>query len=195
MTCMSANYRSVKICVAVFVALMFASACTKSTYEKNKAAFEDDRSKYQAMLPQWSKLLAAKNDGFKEVPVQPISGKIVLLGRTVDSMTKPDEVASLHPRNADFYSQELLASKPEEVGTVVFIHQLTDQSKMYEKNKVYSHDKYQVFVVDAKSGEIKGAKELKVDEKFNPPNLIKDTTVVAPDEKLKEFIRTLPVGT
>jgi hypothetical protein len=66
---------------------------------------------------------------------------------------------------------------------------------MYEKNKVYSHNKYQVFVVDAKSGEIKGAKELKVDEKFNPPNLIKDTTVVAPDEKLKEFIRSLPVGT
>jgi hypothetical protein len=194
MTYMSASYRSVKIGVAALVVFAFAFACTKSTYEKNKAAFENDRAKFEAMLPHWSKLVPVKKDEFKELPVQPIAGKIVLLGRTVDSMTKTDEAASLHPRNADFYSQDFLASKPEEVGTVVFIHQLTDQSKMYEKNKVYSHDKYQVFVVDAKSGEIKGAKELKVDEKFNPPNLIKDTTVIAPDEKLKEFIRSLPAG-
>lgn len=182
------------IYIALVASLTVVSSCTRSTYDKNKAAFEDDRSKFEAMLPQWSKFVEAKKDGFKEVPVQSLSGKIVLLRRDIDFMTKPDEVASLHPRNADFYSADFLASKPEEVGTVVFIHKLTDQSKLYEKNKVYSHDKYQVFLVDAKSGEIRGTKELKVDEKFDPPNLLKNTTVLEPAEKLREFIRSLPFG-
>lgn len=188
------GFKACWVYVTLLAMLAFASACTKSTYDKNKSAFEGDPGKFEAMLPQWSKFVEARKDGFKEIPVQALSGKIVLLRRDVDFMTKPDEVASLHPRNADFYSADFLASKPEEVGTVVFIHKLTDQSKLYEKNKVYSHDKYQVFVVDARSGEIRGAKELKVDEKFDPPTLLKNTTVIEPVEKLREFIRSLPFG-
>ncbi|MDM7924135.1 MAG: hypothetical protein QUS14_17750 [Pyrinomonadaceae bacterium] len=191
----SESYRLIKICiVASIVAAAFASACSRSEYQQTKDAFEENRSKFEAMLPQWSKLVEAKKEGFKEIPVQPLSGKMVLLGRTIDSMTKTDASASLHPRNADFYSSGFLASKPDEVATVIFIHQLADQFKLYEKNKVYSHDKYQVYLVDAKSGELKGSRELKVDEKFDPPNILKDTTTIAPDEKLKEFIRTLPFG-
>jgi hypothetical protein len=47
-----------------------------------------------------------------------------------------------------------------------------------------------VFVVDAATGQIEGATELKVD-KFDPPNIIKSTVTLYPHERLDKFIESL----
>ena len=103
-----------------------------------------------------------------------------------------DAPAELYFKNqlSDLHTAGLIASAPEEVGTIVFVHTFSDQAKLYEGLRVYASHKFHVFVVDAATGQIKGATELKVD-KFDPPNSIKSTVTLYPYDKLDKFIESL----
>lgn len=156
-------------------------------------AYKQNVPKFQAMLPQWSKLVGdAEEKNFQERPVSPFKGKVIFLGRVFDTARDEGAPAELYYKNqlSDMHNAGLVASSPEEVGTLVFVHTLRDQAKLYERNRVYASHKFHVFVVDPATGEIKGATELKVD-KFDPPGTIKDTVTLYPYEKLDKLIESL----
>jgi hypothetical protein len=173
--------------------LCFGACHSASPGEKSLQAYRRNVPKFEALLPQWSKFVSdAEEKNFQEKPIGPVKGKIIFLGRVFDTARDKDAPAELYFKNqlSDLHDAGLIASSPEEVGTIVFVHTLSDQSKLYERLRVYASHKFHVFVVDAATGEIKGATELKVD-KFAPPSSIKSTVSLYPYEKLDKFIESL----
>ena len=93
-------------------------------------------------------------------------------------------------KNSDLHSRGLIANSPDEVGTIIFVETMLDQSKQYQDLNSYSSFKFRIFIVDAASKQIVARKELKVD-KFNPPSSIKGLTKIYPYDKLDAFIASL----
>ena len=145
------------------------------------------------MLPQWSKSVSDEDEkNVQERPVGPFKGKVIFLSREFYFGRDKDAPAELYFKNqlSDLHNAGLIASSPEEVGTLVFLHILNDQSKMYEKMGVYASHKFHVYTVDAATGKITDSTELKVD-KFDPPSSIKSSVSLYPDEKLTKLIESL----
>jgi hypothetical protein len=173
--------------------LCFGACRSASPGARSLQAYKQNVPKFQARLPQWSKFVSdADEKNFQERPLGPFQGKVIFLGREFDSARDKDAPAELYFKNqlSDLHDAGLIASSPEEVGTIVFVHTLTDQFKLYEKNSVYASHKFHVYTVDAATGQIKGSTELKVD-KFDPPSSIKSSVLLYPHEKLDKLIESL----
>jgi hypothetical protein len=179
-----------------FVLLGFClGACQPASPGKQSlAAYEENVPKFKALLPQWSKLVgAAEEKNFQERPVAPVKGKVLFVGREYTSTLPKVDPVELHFKNGneDLHKAGLIASSPEEVSALIFVHTMLDQTKLYEGGATYSSRKFHIFVVDPASGEVRGSTELKVD-KFDPPSSVKGTGVILyPYEKLDKFIESL----
>ena len=179
----------------VLPGLLCSGACRPASPGKQSfEAYEENAPKFKALLPQWSKLVgAAEEKNFQERPIAPLKGKVLFLGREYTSTLPKVDPVELHfkNRNDDLHEARLIASSPEEVSALVFVHTLLDQVKLYEGGATYSSHKFHIFVVDAASGEVMGSTELKVD-KFDPPSSVKGTGVTLyPYEQLDKFIESL----
>ena len=176
------------------LAFCFGGCRPSSPWERSLKAYEENTPKFKALLPQWSKLVgAAQEKNFQEKPVAPLKGKVIFVGREYDSTLPKVDPVELHfkNKNDDLHKAGLIASSPEEVSALVFVHTLLDQVKLYEGGATYSSRKFHVFMVDPATGEIKGATELKVD-KFDPPSSVKGTGIrLYPYEQLDKFIESL----
>ena len=172
----------------------FGACRPASPGEQSLKAYEENEPKFKALLPQWSKLVgAAEEKNFQERPVAPVKGKVLFVGREYASTLPKVDPVELHfkNKNDDLHKAGLIASSPEEVSALVFVHTLLDQVKMYEGGATYSSKKFHIFVVDPTTGEIKGVTELKVD-KFDPPSSVKGTGVILyPYEQLDKYIESL----
>jgi hypothetical protein len=179
----------------VLPGLLCSGACrSASPGEQSFEAYEENTPKFKALLPQWSKLVgAAEEKNFQERPVAPVKGKVLFVGREYSTVLPKVDPVELHFKNksSDLHKAGLIASSPEEVSALVFVHTLLDQVKLYEGGATYSSRKFRVYVVDPASGEIRGSTELKVD-KFDPPSSVKGTGVsLYPYEQLDKFIESL----
>ena len=178
---------------AISVVFCLGACHSASPGEKSWQTYKQNVPKFQALLPQWSKSVSdAEEKNFQEKPLGPFKGKVIFLGREFDSARDKDAPAELYFKNqlSDLHDAGLIASSPEEVGTLVFVNTLPDQSKMYEKMGVYASHKFHVYTVDPATGQIKGSTVLKVD-KFDPPNSIKSSVLLYPHEKLTKLIESM----
>ncbi len=172
----------------------FGACRPASPGERSLKAYKENVPKFEALLPQWSKLVgAAEEKNFQERPIAPVKGKVLFVGREYNSIRTKVDPVNLHFKNenSDLHKAGLIASSPEEVGALVFIHSVNDQTKLYEGGATYTAYKFRVYVVDPASGEIRGSTELKVDE-FKPPSSVKGTGVTLyPYDKLDKFAESL----
>lgn len=188
----SSSFRSALAFVLLGI-FCFGACHSASPGEKSLQAYKQNVPKLQAMLPQWSKSVSdADEKNFQERPIGPFKGKVIFLSREFYFGRDKDAPAELYYKNelSKLHDAGLIASSPEDVATLVFVHILTDQSKLYEKNGVYMSHKFHVYTVDAATGRIQGSTELKVD-KFDPPGSIKSSVLLYPTEKLDKLIESL----
>jgi len=194
---MSNSYLAVRVAALAVLSLLGSACQDSSPGAASLRAYKQNVPKFEEMLPRWSNWVGeAAEKNFKDGPVGPVKGKVIFVGReyspvTVELTKKLDPV-TLHFKNenSDLHKAGLIASSPQEVGTVIFVHTLIDQYKEYAGQKAYISHKFHVYVVDAATGEFKDTRELKVD-KFDPPGSIKGTTILDPYDKLDQFIASL----
>jgi hypothetical protein len=192
MTCAKTLHR-ISLALAL-LGFCFGACRPASPGEQSFKAYKENVPKFEALLPQWSKLVgAAEEKNFQERPVAPVKGKVIFVGREYTTTLPKVDPVTLHFKNEnrDLHEAGLIASSPEEAGALVFVHTLIDQTKLYEGGATYTAYKFRVYVVDPASAEVRGSTELKVD-KYNPPSSVKGTGVsLYPYDKLDKFIESL----
>ena len=200
---MSRSHLSVSLAAALAVLALLSGACRDSSPGAvSLRAYKENVPKFQALLPQWSRWVGeADEKGFQDGAVGPVKGKVVFVGREYTpllvEMKKRVDPVTLHFKNdsSDLHQAGLIAGAPEEVGTVVFIHTLLDQSKQYEGLASYSTHKFHVFLVDAATGKVVGRREIRRPEKFDPPATVKGSgPSLYPYEQLDQFVASLSPG-
>ncbi|HEX6625027.1 MAG TPA: hypothetical protein VF064_15055, partial [Pyrinomonadaceae bacterium] len=154
-----------RICLAfALLGFGFGGCRPASPGKQSFEAYEANEPKFKALLPQWSKLVgAAEEKNFQEKPIAPLKGKVIFVGREYASTLPKVDPVELHfkNKNDDLHKAGLIASSPEEVSALIFVHTLLDQAKLYEGGAVYSSRKFHIFVVDPATGEVRGSTELK----------------------------------
>jgi len=158
-------------------------------------AYKQNIPEFQTMLPQWSKLIQAESqrpflkdpEGYLEGYVK---GKIIILSLSDDnSCTLADQNV-----NWRLHESHLIASSPEEVGTVVFIHSFRDRSALYQTKPGYAEEGqaiytlmyYKVYIADTTSGEIVGRAELH--STWVPPPTIQGSETEEPVAELADYV-------
>jgi hypothetical protein len=149
--------------------------------------YEQNIPKFKEYLPKWSKFISdSARSNFRAQEEVSVKGKLIFVKRDYDYYKKNKSVSTdLWSPNEllSWHNAGLIATTPEEVGTIIHIEEMMDQSVKSSSNQVYCSFKYRIFMIDALTGKIRSRHELKVD-KLNQPDSISDYTEFRPNMDL-----------
>jgi hypothetical protein len=178
------------IAVAAF-GYLYKSCAELPTEPVSINSYKQNIPKFQAMLPRWSKLIQSESE---TLPQEELAG--YLKGKIIILRLSDDNSCTLADQNVNWRLHEsgLIASSPEEVGTIVFIHAFLDRSALYqarphypeEGQATYSLMYYKVYIVDKLSGEIVGRLELHLTGL--PPSTIKESETHEPVAQFADYL-------